>query len=207
MQLVCPTHMNSFVLASIVYSNTQIRTRLVTLNMRMQQSWCKWQITSEWISIDTWIVLENQSSILINTFGLENILMASSISTNFVSSWPRRVCDLSVSVLMGRDWSSLIRVSWSGGKCMQCWVQLIVSYWCNIRSRRIFSVLRRSSVGMRVWPGGIEGSGSLASLSSSSCFHWFCLSFKLQCIWIVCVCVGGVCGVCVCELCVYSECC
>ena len=67
-------------------------------------------------------VLENQSSILINTLGLENILMASSISTNFVSSWALRACDLSVSVLMGRDWSSLIRVSWSVMMhvCMQC---------------------------------------------------------------------------------------
>ena len=62
------------------------------------------------------IILQDYSSSLTNTLGLENILMASSISASRVSSSLLLSLTLRVSLCRGRERSSCVRTPWSVGE-------------------------------------------------------------------------------------------
>ena len=93
------------------------------------------------------IILQDYSSSLTNTLGLENILMASSISANRVSSSLLLSLTLRVSLCRGRERSSRVRTPWSVGdggitegvRTVE-WFQLVSAYTI-VLCKRVFPIM------------------------------------------------------------------
>ena len=96
------------------------------------------------------IILQDYSSSLTNTLGLENILMASSISASRVSSSLLLSLTLRVSLCRGRERSSRVRTPWSVGEGggitegirIVKWFQLVSAYTIPL-SKRVFPIMSK----------------------------------------------------------------